>query len=109
MLFNTFYVALTYAYYYIDKDDFIALFCENIDKPELKCDGKCHLKEVVEEQTNTEQIPTKEFVFKKITLFLENSGLSVLYTGINVESNSKNYLNLYKYQNLYEFYHPPKV
>ncbi len=109
MLFNTFYVAITYAYYYLDQSDFIALFCKNIDKPELKCNGKCHLKEVVKEQTNTDQIPSKKFVLKKITLFFEKPQQHTLYVIVDKKSNQKKYLNLYCFENLYEFYHPPQA
>ncbi len=48
MIWNVLYVPLTYAYYYADQSYFIAQFCDNIDKPEMKCNGKCHLKEVTE-------------------------------------------------------------
>lgn len=33
--------------YEINKSEIIKQFCENKDKPELKCDGKCHMKKMM--------------------------------------------------------------
>lgn len=38
-----------FAYYSIDKQGFIDLFCENKNEPELHCEGNCKLSEVAEE------------------------------------------------------------
>ena len=62
MLWNVFYVPLTYAYYYIDQSDFIAQFCENTDKPELKCNGKCHLQEVSKKDATNDKAPSVLFL-----------------------------------------------
>lgn len=32
------------AHFFIYQEEIAAEFCENKEKPELKCDGKCHLK-----------------------------------------------------------------
>jgi len=36
------------AWYELNKDYITALFCVNQDKPELQCQGKCHLKMQIE-------------------------------------------------------------
>ena len=48
-------MTLTYAYYNLDTVGFIEKLCENKDKPELQCNGKCHLKKVVENNTNNDK------------------------------------------------------
>ena len=63
-------MSLTYAYYNIDTVGFIEKLCENKDKPELQCNGKCHLKKVVENNTNNDKQPIKAVNLKDITLFV---------------------------------------
>ena len=46
ILYNSLRVTFTYAYYELDPVGFIEKLCENKDKPELQCNGKCHLKKV---------------------------------------------------------------
>ena len=38
---------LPYIDYVINKTEIIDKFCENKDKPELQCNGKCHLKKEI--------------------------------------------------------------
>ena len=44
----------------INQEEIAEEFCENKDKPELKCDGKCHLTKVLQDQSN-EDDPTSSF------------------------------------------------
>lgn len=41
----------------MNKEYITKQFCINIDKPELKCNGKCHLKDAIAQQDETEQSP----------------------------------------------------
>ncbi|MDP2176812.1 MAG: hypothetical protein Q8K70_12990 [Bacteroidota bacterium] len=40
--------------YQVDKTNFIAKFCENKNKPELNCEGKCHLMKQLNETSSSE-------------------------------------------------------
>jgi hypothetical protein len=40
--------------YQVDKTNFIAKFCENKNKPELNCEGKCHLMKQLNETSSNE-------------------------------------------------------
>lgn len=42
------YQGLVYAYYVSNKAYIIEQLCENKAQPELKCDGKCHLRKVLQ-------------------------------------------------------------
>lgn len=42
-------VTLVYAWYYSNRDKIAERFCENLDRPELMCSGKCHLTKVIED------------------------------------------------------------
>lgn len=44
--------------YFVNQAEIIELFCINKGKPELKCDGKCHLNSQLSEvEKNTEKTP----------------------------------------------------
>ena len=109
ILFNSLQVSFTYAYYYLDKSDFIERLCENKDKPEMHCDGKCHLKKVAEKNTENDKEPIKGVTFKEITLFVVEQ---IKYDFTN---SSLKRVQLIKYNNLYAysisktFDHPPQV
>lgn len=70
MLFNALRMPVTYLYYELDPDGFIALLCENKDTPELECEGKCELKKVAESSTNNSKEPAKSIHYKEIQLFV---------------------------------------
>ena len=49
MLFNQFYNSVVWIRYELNMDEITELFCINKDKPELMCNGKCHVsKELIE-------------------------------------------------------------
>ncbi len=50
LLLNIFNNATIFVLYKINQAKITELFCINKDKPELQCNGKCHLKEVIKEQ-----------------------------------------------------------
>lgn len=109
ILFNSFRVSITYAYYELDPVGFIEKLCENKDKPEMQCNGKCHLKKVAENSSNNEKAPEKAINFEDILLFIVNkTEFKTLTTQLQRKS-------IYNYNNLYAFYsskildHPPQV
>jgi hypothetical protein len=74
---STIKTALVYSYYFINPDNFIALFCENTDKPELECNGKCYLKKVSLNQLETTQndnLPKVNIDLENILLYLDALG-----------------------------------
>lgn len=110
LLYNSSRVTLTYAYYKLDPIGFIEALCENLDKPELECNGKCHLKKVVQSQDNEKNTPENIIDFKELTLY-SNTLEAITF-------NSKKYVykqftitcqNLYSFCNINEFFHPPQV
>lgn len=71
------YQGILCAYYIFNKQHIIEKFCENKDKPQLKCDGKCHLKKMVKVQTQekeSEQVPMLELTqIEPLVLFCDAS------------------------------------
>ena len=56
---------------FLYNQDFIALnFCENVDKPELECNGKCHLKK--ELKKDTEENHSDKVTASETILFYQN-------------------------------------
>lgn len=82
MVLRTFYVQFHYAFYLIDRETYIELFCENQDKPEMHCDGKCSMSRATKETYDKEDkipehittlifpdfIPTEKFTLEFITI-----------------------------------------
>lgn len=108
MVWNVFYVPLTYAYYYLDQSEFIAQFCENIEEPELKCNGKCHLADVSKKDATNDKAPSKMIVSKNIVLYVQKH--SVLDFGVCIYKKVpiKKYHNLYSYLKEYSDFQPPQ-
>lgn len=109
ILWNTFQVSITYAYYYASPLDFIEQFCKNIDKPELQCNGKCHLKEVATKSSTEDKAPSEYITFKDFSVFVVSN---FSYQLFKIKKNNK---KIFQYNNLYTFienpsiYHPPKA
>lgn len=112
MLFNSLQLSFTYAYYYLDKADFIDMLCVNKDKPEMHCDGKCQLKKVAQNNnanTGTDKVPTKMNNLKEVILFVvEQTTYSFLSNPLE-KSEKGYYNNLYAYSAMSVLDHPPQV
>ncbi len=108
MVWNVFYVPLTYAYYYLDQSDFIAQFCENIEEPELKCNGKCHLAEVSKKDATNDKAPSKMIVTKNIVLYVQEKE-SINFGFISfIKKQNIGYNNLYSFSIPFLLDHPPQ-
>lgn len=52
----------TIAYYHVNKDYIARVLCENRDKPQLHCDGKCYLAKKLKAQQDKQDKETAERV-----------------------------------------------
>ncbi|MDM1408562.1 MULTISPECIES: hypothetical protein [Myroides] len=82
LVFRTFYAQFHYAFYLLDTERYIELFCENQEKPELHCNGKCSLNKASKEASETQEkipeqissisfpdfIPTEKFTLEFIKI-----------------------------------------
>lgn len=112
------YQGLIYAYYAINKDYIKKQLCENKDQPELKCDGKCHLKKVLAiSKNNTIEepqpfLPSLEEI-KMPVLFFQAISFQLLDSIYESKDNflSKKvfeYLFMYYYVPTFSAFHPPR-
>jgi len=109
ILIHSLQLSFTYAYYYVDKSDFIERLCENKDKPDMQCEGKCHLKKVAESNTNDDNAPFKAMNFKEITLFIVEQNSFKFINNASKSTLINNYSNLYCHALSKSFDHPPQI
>lgn len=72
MVFYSFRQAFVVVYYVYDNETFTAFFCENKQKPILKCNGKCQLNKIVEENTS-DQKAIANHLDKEIVLYFQST------------------------------------
>ncbi|MCB9226052.1 MAG: hypothetical protein R2836_07695 [Chitinophagales bacterium] len=105
-----FYNVVVYIIYNANKSYITEVFCVNKDKPELKCNGKCHLAKSLaaaeKEKTEKETTPSL-LVFAPFLI----SGVDSNYP--NIEQQTKTYI-VKKEKKLIDKYHfyildPPKI
>ena len=110
ILVNSMRASFTYAYYNIDPVGFIEALCENQDKPELQCNGKCHLKKVAESQDKNQNTPESIIDFKELILYPSPTSNFELSIRIYLEKQLQiAYQNLYTFHNSNDCFHPPRV
>ncbi len=84
---------LIWMNYEINKSEIVQKFCENLDKPELKCEGTCHMKKMMLDEGGEEgEEPLN--VLPEIQLYVEETGIELLGTE-RIVSNEFFYYDLY--------------
>lgn len=81
-------------------DNFVETYCENTDKPDLECDGKCYLSDVL----NKKEPDTP----KNTSIFLETElifTISFFDTDLSFDAHVSKRQQSYFYTSLYKFYH----
>ena len=99
---------------YIINYDYIAnVLCENKAKPQLQCNGKCHLmKELAKESENEKPLSSDKKDNSKHeieVLFYQdiNSLFDIKIAVSTSNETSNNYTNLYCFLNTTTTFHPP--
>lgn len=93
--------------YEINKENITKLFCENKSKPELSCNGQCHLKKQLKKAEKEQGNPNIKIV-KEVTLFIEQSIGYNFFTHETL-SNSFDRQAFYTSNYLSFIFHPPPV
>ncbi len=102
-------MSLTYAYYNLDPIGFIEALCVNQNKPELECNGTCHLKKVAQSQDKKQNTPESIIDFKELTLFPNAGELIIFMPKIHLKKgNISSYQNLYSFSTTNDCFHPPR-
>lgn len=91
-------------------DNFVETYCENINQPDLECDGKCYLSDVLDrKEPNT---PKNASIFLETELIftpnISGTGL-VLNSLTSKKQHSYFYTSLYKFHYLKSSFKPPAI
>jgi hypothetical protein len=108
MLLFTVKSAFWLSYYMIFTDNFIENYCENTDQPELECDGKCFLSDVLDKK-NTDT-PKNASIFLESELIFTTTILDpefVLFEFTPRKQASYHYILTYNFQYLKASFKPP--
>lgn len=98
-----------YVYYSLDRDGFIERLCENKDKPELKCDGKCMLAQMLTAQNDDKELPMPMIGWEQLLVFLVEPPAYTLQNVDGLKPRFFQYTNNYSYNFLHTLYKPPIV
>ncbi|MBA4745023.1 MAG: hypothetical protein H2058_07180 [Muricauda sp.] len=86
-----------YVYYSLDRDGFIEQLCENKDKPELNCDGKCMLAQMLRAQAEDEE-PMPVIGWDEVRVFFMEIPSYNIPNSIEDNPNSFYYSESYSYR-----------
>lgn len=88
------------SYYIVFTDNFIENYCENTDKPELECDGKCFLSDVLDKKET--ETPKNTSIFLESELIFTPSLFDTdLILDALISKNKSNYFYTSLYKSLY--------
>lgn len=103
----TFKQSFFFGYYIAFTENFIENFCENKDKPELQCDGKCFLSDLIEKKnTETPEIPS--YVEGNLIFFFSENNTYLIEVDY-YKTQLLPYYNLYQYLFTLDLVKPPNA
>ncbi len=102
------------AVYIINYDYIVTNLCENRDKPQLQCDGKCYLtKMFAEKSTENHENPFAEGRILEIPLILNTSATATAHQLSRQLNQSQvvddSYLDMTTFLFVFEIVQPPEV
>ena len=106
-----FSASLILVNYEFNTDYIIENFCENTDKPEMQCNGKCHLAKQIEADTEQKSespaAPTEIAPFAMMINDIPTFQFDVWQAADNAASSR--YLEGDYSDHIYSIFHPPQV
>jgi len=97
---------------YVLNQDYIAEFlCINKEKPELQCNGNCHLVKEIEKQQESNPLTSLRVSLENYPIGFVNILKISLYDSLIVSSKNQNlhYQNLYCFRYNYTAFQPPDL
>lgn len=92
----------------LDVDSFIEQLCENKDKPEMQCDGKCYLTKITNDTSNEDSNKTPEIKWEaQVYCTIDSSTPGVPLT-IPHNKNRFCYILLHNETVVSSIFHPPR-
>lgn len=105
---NTITITAIYGWYTVSIENFIEQLCENKNKPELQCDGKCYLSKIISE-TQKEESPSfimlewEQLIFCQVAFPQESA-----YIARFKKINNFRYTLHYNFKNTESIFNPPR-
>lgn len=100
------------GFYQVNKEYITKNFCVNKAKPEMKCDGKCHMKKMLKKSKKKEQESFPEGSLELKTITFIKSSFSANYRLIDFElinSVTPYQEHLIGTFSINDIFHPPQV
>lgn len=97
-----------YVYYSLDREGFIEQLCENKDKPELNCDGKCMLAQMLQAQSEDDE-PMPIIGWEEVLVFFVVLPSYSMSPEDNHERHTVQYVDLYTYHYTPRLIKPPMI
>jgi len=99
-----------YICYHLNKDFISSTFCENKNKPELQCDGKCYMKKQLKAtEENQSKAPINIRDFQEIVFFCSQSEIILPKQNTLPNLRFTNHKNINYTSPLFGIFHPPKT
>ena len=98
-----------YVYYSLDREGFIEQLCENKDKPELNCDGKCMLAKMLQAQTDEDEQPMPMIGWEDVLVFFIDLPSYTMPNSNEENRNSFYYMDFYSFRFNDTLFKPPMV
>lgn len=95
------------TYYSVNIEYIIKELCENKDKPELKCEGKCFLKKKMAQADETEKKANEIFKQIEFPAFIPNTTLSFNVEYKDLKVHFATLKDLYSHNIHEKIFHPP--
>ncbi len=103
--------SLLYVLYKFDAELFISMFCENKNRPQLHCNGKCKLAKMLKEEKNEEATKVLKQLQSDVVFCFPQKwiGFSRQESTVSNEKHLTGYQNLYTFLFMARNYRPPQV
>lgn len=110
ILFYSLRLSVVFIHYALFNENFTELYCVNKSKPELKCNGKCHLAKTVEDVPgHNNDIILNESLHSDIVLFFHERSINQNeWITLDISKLRTNYSEYYSFMILFRIFHPPR-
>lgn len=103
---------LVYANFWMNQEYIAEKLCENKDKPEMECNGKCHLKKELEKEDKRKQQEERKIQVEELVFIPQSEIKEVIDAVYTVEKvNRQHFFVIQQKTNGFSPYifHPPVV
>jgi hypothetical protein len=104
---NSFYCSVIYSWYLLDLDSFVEQLCENVDRPQLQCNGKCQMSKIVDNGPVKDSQSTPALEWEQFFYCLFYATTPVITAAFYIRKEMTYYNRLYNSMVISPLEHPP--